>query len=327
MENKQPLLSICIPTYNRSYILKEVLERYVSCSEFDDDVEIVILDNASEDDTKVVCEEYAAEYNVFYYRNENNIFDRSFPKLLDFGRGEYLKLLNDCVYLTNESLKYLKDSIRANLASKRAIFFTGGLLYTDKKAETVIDCKNADDYMAAVSTWVTYNNLFGAWKDHWTAVKSKTKYAELHLQQVDWSYQIVTSQGGCILYNSRFFYSNANLGIRSGYNFFKVHLDNYYSIISPYILNGQISKETFEKDKKNFLYFFREQLGLALLFNYNHNWQFDTSNTLSLLLKYYRHNIYIYLFLILLPFINFFYFLRFYFYKIGSSVFHLIIRK
>ena len=46
MENKQPLLSICIPTYNRGDILKENLNYILKLPEFDDSIEIVISDNA-----------------------------------------------------------------------------------------------------------------------------------------------------------------------------------------------------------------------------------------------------------------------------------------
>jgi abequosyltransferase len=48
----RPLLSICIPTYNRSQYLKQALETYVSNAAFDDEVEIVISDNASTDNTE-----------------------------------------------------------------------------------------------------------------------------------------------------------------------------------------------------------------------------------------------------------------------------------
>lgn len=44
MENKRPLLSICIPTYNRALALKRNLECLVELSGFDEEVEIVISD-------------------------------------------------------------------------------------------------------------------------------------------------------------------------------------------------------------------------------------------------------------------------------------------
>ena len=54
MEDKQPLLSICIPTYNRAEYLVGALENIISDPAFDERVEIVISDNASTDDTENV---------------------------------------------------------------------------------------------------------------------------------------------------------------------------------------------------------------------------------------------------------------------------------
>ena len=80
MENRL-LVSICIPTYNRSTYLRQSLERYIVEKEFiDGKVEIVISDNASTDDTKMVVEEYVKKYkNIRYYRNKENIRDKNFP--------------------------------------------------------------------------------------------------------------------------------------------------------------------------------------------------------------------------------------------------------
>lgn len=48
MEEKKPLLSICIPTYNRAEYLEKSLESIIRQSEFhSDDVDVVISDNCS----------------------------------------------------------------------------------------------------------------------------------------------------------------------------------------------------------------------------------------------------------------------------------------
>lgn len=53
MQESLPLLSICIPTYNRSTYLRESIESIIHQSEFiSGDVEIVISDNASTDNTE-----------------------------------------------------------------------------------------------------------------------------------------------------------------------------------------------------------------------------------------------------------------------------------
>ena len=68
----KPLLSICIPTYNRAEYLKNSIESIICQDEFKNkQVEIVIADNASTDNTESVARPYAQRYeNIFYYRNE-----------------------------------------------------------------------------------------------------------------------------------------------------------------------------------------------------------------------------------------------------------------
>jgi abequosyltransferase len=64
MIKKEPLLSICIPTYNREKYLRRLLDSIVFQKEFIDtnDVEIVIADNASTDSTEELVNEYTKKY-------------------------------------------------------------------------------------------------------------------------------------------------------------------------------------------------------------------------------------------------------------------------
>ena len=65
--NQSPILSLCIPTYNRANILEKTISRIVSCRSFDSDVELVISDNCSTDNTRQVCEHFAAKYDNVKY--------------------------------------------------------------------------------------------------------------------------------------------------------------------------------------------------------------------------------------------------------------------
>lgn len=69
MDNSRKLLSLCIPTYNRAVILRESLEHLVPIVQ-GLPVEIVVLDNASPDETADICAGYPS---VRYIRNDENI--------------------------------------------------------------------------------------------------------------------------------------------------------------------------------------------------------------------------------------------------------------
>lgn len=71
-----PLLSICIPTYNRSHLLCHLLRclgrEYSGLSE-QGEVEIIVSDNCSEDGTPSVVKDFQELIPIRYYRNEQNI--------------------------------------------------------------------------------------------------------------------------------------------------------------------------------------------------------------------------------------------------------------
>ena len=294
-----PILSICIPTYNRGSILRDIIDKYVSCEEFDDEVELVISDNCSTDDTEAICREYSSKYsNVIYSRNKENIRDANFVKVLDIANGTYMKLFNDWVYCTNGSIRFLKERVKENMYNKPPLFFTSGHVFTNYKAE-VIKGEGLDDYVGIVSTFVTYNNLFGVWKEQWHEVKEKRRYAALQLQQEDWSYQIVSNHSSFIIYDTPLFsVSPVPLGKRGGYNWFNVHLDNYYTIMGDYIRKEQISSSVYRQDRKNYLKHFKYELGLALFYNYSREWRFETKGTYRLLWKYFKGDSFFYSFML-----------------------------
>lgn len=324
MTQLRPILSICIPTYNRCDILKDVLEQYVNNPEFDNDVELVISDNSSTDDTEIICRDISEKYhNIIYHRNEENIRDANFPKVLSLANGEYLKLYNDCVYCNEESLKYIKDVAKNHVNDRTPLFFTSNYVYTRYKAE-VVRGEGLDDYVKIVSTFVTYNNLFGVWREQWEQVKDKKKYSSLQLQQVDWTYQIVSNHQGCIIYDKPTFQgSEVPLGVRRGYNWFQVHLDNYYKIMQPYVERGEISPTTLKEDKHNLLEHFKREFCLTLFYNFDHNWKYDTKGTVPLIIKYYGRDSYLAFYLLKLPFYYIYYIIRMY----GGRLFRALKKK
>ncbi|XLY86635.1 glycosyltransferase [Ectopseudomonas mendocina] len=70
MRHVEPLMSVVIPTYNYGRYLAECIQSVLDQGV--DDIEILVLDNASTDDTPKVMEAFAAYPNVRYIRNRYN---------------------------------------------------------------------------------------------------------------------------------------------------------------------------------------------------------------------------------------------------------------
>ena len=90
-----PLVSIIIPTYNRAALLKEAIDS--ALAQTYRNLEVVVADNASTDDTQAVCTGYANDPRVRYFKNSANIgmVGNWRKALLEHATGEWFLLLSD----------------------------------------------------------------------------------------------------------------------------------------------------------------------------------------------------------------------------------------
>jgi abequosyltransferase len=110
---EKPLLSICLPTYNRDYML-DLLLYYLSPLTLKYNIPIYISDNNSPDDTeKIVFKYMKTNPNIFYYKQIENIgADKNFEYLLLNSNSKYKWLLSDSTILKEEELVRFLNSIK-----------------------------------------------------------------------------------------------------------------------------------------------------------------------------------------------------------------------
>jgi len=106
-------LSICIPTFNRSACLKELLDSIISQVEINQPVEICISDNASTDDTAQLVELYRQKYAYIVYSvaQQNAGFDRNLLRAVGLAQGEYCWLMGDDDKLESGAIKYILNTL------------------------------------------------------------------------------------------------------------------------------------------------------------------------------------------------------------------------
>ena len=90
-----PRLSICIATFKRGAFIVETLDSIVS--QLSDDVELLVVDGASPDDTAEVMARYVeAHPQVRYFRqSENGGVDGDYDNAVGYARGDYCWLMPD----------------------------------------------------------------------------------------------------------------------------------------------------------------------------------------------------------------------------------------
>ena len=91
-----PLLSIYIPTYNSAHLLVRMLEALLPQTEpWGNKVEVIVSDNASDDNTQILLSEFAARFTLNYVRNDTNLgpIKNIVRGPSELARGEYVWVL------------------------------------------------------------------------------------------------------------------------------------------------------------------------------------------------------------------------------------------
>jgi glycosyltransferase involved in cell wall biosynthesis len=97
-----PLVSVCIPTYNRAGLLAGALQTVLAQTM--GDFEIVVSDNASTDDTPGVVAR-CADHRIRYHRNARNIGGRdNWNRAFSLARGRYIAPFADDDLMLPENL-------------------------------------------------------------------------------------------------------------------------------------------------------------------------------------------------------------------------------
>ncbi|MBF0491224.1 MAG: glycosyltransferase family 2 protein [Deltaproteobacteria bacterium] len=115
--NPEILLSICIPTYNRAFMLRECLDSVIeSIKDFESEIEIIISDNASMDGTDKMVRAYLISFPfITYYRNEENIgAERNVRSLTKRVAGKYIWILGDDDKVTKNAIGIIMQYIKLN---------------------------------------------------------------------------------------------------------------------------------------------------------------------------------------------------------------------
>lgn len=245
------LLSICIPTKNRAAVLQKSLQSIVSQNIFTerDDIEIVVCDNASDDYTAAAVQEFVDHFKgkIQYHRNDSDIKDANFEKVLRHGQGEYLKLANDSLDWLPGSLEKLVRIVEMTNSVKPVLFF---LNQSRPTKESIIEVRELDAFLQIVSYHITWIGGFGVWKSQLENMPDFGRHAPLGLLQVD---AILRQLRICkMAYVSNWsMFKVIPTGPKGGYNIAQVFGTNYLTILRQF--QNEISENTLASLKKEVL--------------------------------------------------------------------------
>lgn len=106
------LLSICIPTYNRSERVVNIINQIIPFQ--GEEIEIVISDDASSDGTREAVKKIK-DPRIKYFRNKKNLgFDLNILKMIKRATGEFVFILMDDDDIEMEAIPWILKTIKSN---------------------------------------------------------------------------------------------------------------------------------------------------------------------------------------------------------------------
>lgn len=246
--DKQPILSICVPIYNRKIFLERMLSRFLEDRQlFQDDIQLYISDNCSTEDVKGVAEHfYTLGLNLEYHCNDRNLgMDGNFINCFNHAKGKYTWLLgSDDVPVKGLLIKLLnilkeKDYGLLHLSDRDIEKFGQIVEYTESNQL----CEDLHVFITFISgNIVRTNKMMGL---------DLKKYDGTIICQVPLYLEaILTSEINAILY-TKYLESENDSKNNGGYNLFQVFVDNLNSIFKEYVHRGLLSPNSFKSVKQN----------------------------------------------------------------------------
>lgn len=251
MNNKvKPILSICIPTYNRSSSLKKCLNAIVCQDAFDDRVEVVISDNCSSDNTQEIGEYYQTHYNnIHYYRNDKNLIDENFPLAFKRANGKLLKLTNDTILYKAGAIQYMLEAAENNYLNKPQLFFlNSNRLRSETKAIDTLD-----EYVSFLGYRLTWIGSVAIWQEDVNNLDIFVNNTASRLGQVPFLINNFKKHNRAIIYCKEIMDSISVDKKDVSYCLFNVFYNNFLGFIKPHVNLGTIKKRSYDIVRKNLL--------------------------------------------------------------------------
>lgn len=258
-----PKISVIIPIFN----VEEYLEDTLNCllnQTIIEDMEILMIDDGSTDNSRYIIEKYALDYDNFHaFHQENQGPSKSRNLGISLAKGEYIQFLDSDDYISPDGYESLYELAKRNdsdIASslmvrlkrynvKDSYFFIEGYKNIDKTMDSV----NLNDYPELIWDTFSTNKLF---KKEFI-LKNNLKFNHTgYYEDVPFGLEsLMLAEKISILKDVFYFWrirENNNLSITQQYS----NIDNFKDRIKMIgFCNEIIERENVNEDLKNELYF------------------------------------------------------------------------
>jgi abequosyltransferase len=247
-----PLLTLAVPTYDRSQYLATFLNAIAPQLAGESRVELLISDNASPDDTAALVRMYQAKgLSIRYIRNETNVgADRNILQCFEQAAGKYVWICGDDDVVEpfglGRILLHLESHQEYDLVSLRARGFRGAYTpQTPKSPEKITVFTRAEDLASHVHVFFTFITGTIVNKARVSALPHRpfSDLADTNLVQLSWTYSALEHHRRSLLIHTPLVATLANN--TGGYALFKVFGTNLKRITEEWLTSEGVRAAIF----------------------------------------------------------------------------------
>lgn len=245
----KPILSFCIPTYNRIDLLVNTINSIYkqATPEILPLFEVVVSDNSPTHECQALESEFSKYSNFHYHTTVCKGFLNSYYSLT-YGNGEFLKLHNNTALLKDGALSHMIELLISCRKEIPCVFFSDGYRLRGKVARSY----DFDQFMHDCTYFSSWSSGLGIWKEDF----EKLKNIELDSFFPQTSLLLAQSyKKSYILDDYNLFFTQPVAG-KGGYNIFKVFSVDYINMLKNSCSKGDISKKCYNYIRLATLYRF-----------------------------------------------------------------------
>jgi len=255
----RPLLTLAIPTYNRSTYLRQLLENLEVPLRGELRVELIVSDNCSSDDTPALVAEFQARgMRIHSIRNAVNIgADGNFVQCYEAARGKYFWIIGDDDLLAPGAMSSILDRIQAEeydiiYLSQFPIKEPVGEL-EHQQIRNAVEIRSAEEFARRIHVFFTFISANIVNKD--TIMRSHPKpFKDLTgslLVQLGWTFAALDGfKRGLLVYDPLL---GARDNIAGGYQLFDVFGPRLKAVAEDRISSLKVRRAIFNGTLRHYL--------------------------------------------------------------------------
>lgn len=243
------LLTVGIPTYNRSKYFKKCIANLYKLVGNMPWVEVFVSNNDSTDDTEEIAKQYLKYDNFRYYKQPVNIVGKNFDYLYENALGEYVVACGDDDYYYNGAIYNILEAIC--FGNKPTVM---NLIWSPQEMDFYVKYGNSlDNFLVDCTELFTCISCIILNHERYLLVEDKEKFTHTHLNQIYVQMEMIRNNPEyAIIYGNNFADGSGEAAsdriFESRYPYCQIFIKEQYEVID-YFLDKGLSREAYEAEK------------------------------------------------------------------------------